>query len=98
MSAALDRPTVIRVDQPPRPGRPSYVAAVSVDVRTGRVVDAAPIMRWAIGKDWDTLKERGRVFARRWKGWIGNDHEAGGMGVEAGEDQGTRLIRPSDCS
>ena len=58
------RPTIIRVDQPPRPGHGGFVAAIEVDVLTGRVVAAAPILRWAIGQNWDAVKERGR----RW-GW-----------------------------
>ena len=58
-------PTIIRVEQRPCSRRPGYVASVSVDVYTGRVVAAAPILRWAIGQKWDEIKERGRAWGWR---------------------------------
>lgn len=59
------KPTIIRIDQPPRAGHQGYVAALEVDILTGIVVTAAPILRWTIGKRWDDIKERGRKWG--WK-------------------------------
>ena len=63
----LSEPTHMRVDQPACDGREGFVAAVSVDVRTGKVVDAAPIMRWTMGRDWDAVKEQARRGGYGWK-------------------------------
>ncbi len=63
----LPEPTHLRVDQPACDCRGGFVAAISVDVQTGLVVAAAPILRWAIGRDWDDVKEQARDGGYHWK-------------------------------
>ena len=39
----------------PRP----FTAGLEVDRATGKVVSAAPILRWSIGKPWDKVQAEG---------------------------------------
>jgi len=60
-------PVHYRIDQPPRGRHQGYVAAVSVDATTGKVTDAAPIMRWTIGRGWDGVLDQARRGRYGWQ-------------------------------